>query len=265
MNWRRGSGNPLWVKGLGRRPGKVNISRPLWTKSRHVTVPAMSGGDDADGFLNGQLRLRQGRGHRAGHDAVLLAALTPKDQTGLVLDIGAGAGAVGLMAATLAPRALVGLVEIDPQTCALARENVAANGLSGRVSVHEADIASAKSRRAAGLVDESAALILTNPPFYEESRVRVTPDPGKARAHVAAIPLAEWVRGALALLAPGGTFAMIHRADALYDCLAAVAGRLGGVSVQPVYSRPVAPATRILLKGIKGSRAPLALLEGRFA
>ncbi|WP_442754807.1 tRNA1(Val) (adenine(37)-N6)-methyltransferase [Methylocystis sp. JAN1] len=224
----------------------------------------MNGGDDADDFLGGRLRLRQGRGHRAGHDAVLLAALTPGDQTGLVLDIGAGAGAVGLMAAALAPAARVGLVEIDAETCVLARENVMANGLDARVTVHEADVTSAGSRRAAGLVDEKAALVLTNPPFYEEGRVRVTPDRAKARAHVAAVPLAEWVRGALALLAPGGTFVMIHRADALYACLSAVEGRLGGVTLQPVYSRPGAPATRILLKGVKGSRASLAIMEGRF-
>lgn len=223
---------------------------------------AMSG-DNADDFLDGRLRLRQGRGHRAGHDAVLLASLAPPDETGLILDIGAGAGAVGLMAAVRAPAATIGLVEIDPETCALARENVALNELGARVAVHEADVTSARSRRASGLADEKAALVLTNPPFYEEGRVRVTPDPDKARAHVAAVPLAEWVRGALALLAPGGVFAMIHRADALHACLSAMAGRVGGVTVQPVYTRPGAPAVRVLLTGVKGSKAPMAVLEGR--
>ncbi|WP_363349881.1 methyltransferase [Methylocystis echinoides] len=217
-------------------------------------------GDDIDGFMEGRLRLRQGRGHRAGHDAVLLAAATPPDVDGLILDIGAGAGAVGLMAAIHAPEARVGLVEINPQSCALARENIDRNGLAARVSVFEADILSATSRRAAGLLDGRAALVLTNPPFHEAARVRVTPDAAKARAHVAAAPLSEWVRGALALLAPGGRFAMIHRADALADCLAAVAGRLGGVAIEPIYSRAGAPATRILLRGVKGSKAPLALL-----
>lgn len=216
--------------------------------------------DDIHGFLEGRLRLRQGRGHRAGHDAVLLAASTPPEAAGLILDIGAGAGAVGLMAAIHAPRSRVGLVEIDPHACALARENIDRNDLAGRVTAHEADVLSATSRRAAGLVDEQAMVVLTNPPFYEAARVRVTPDASKARAHVAAAPLAEWVRGALALLAPGGRFAMIHRADALADCLAAAAGRLGGVSILPIYSRPGAPASRILLQGVKGSKAPLALL-----
>lgn len=214
-----------------------------------------------DDFLEGRLRLAQGQGHRAGHDAVLLAALTPPETEGLILDIGAGAGAVGLMAAVHAPRARVGLVEIDAGTCVLAQENIRRNDLAARVSVHQADVTSAPARRASGLTDEAAALVLTNPPFHDPARVRVTPDAGKARAHVAAAPLSEWTRGALALLAPGGVFVMIHRADALYDCLAAVEGRLGGVSIRPVHTRPGAPATRILLHGVKGSKAPLSLLE----
>lgn len=231
------------------------------------------GNEGADGFLNGRLHLRQGRGgHRAGTDAVLLAATTPPGEAGPILDVGAGAGAVGLMAALRAPGARVGLVEIDPSAAALARENAAANRLGDRATVYEADLTDPKARRAAGLADEKAALVLTNPPFYEAGRVRTTPDAARALAHVAAVPLGEWVRAAIALLAPGGVFAMIHRAETLADCLAAVAGRLGGVSVLPVLPRAGAPASRILLRGVKGSRAPLALLapltlheaDGRF-
>ena len=56
---------------------------------------------------------------------------------------------------------------------------------------------------------------------------------------------------------------MIHRADALADCLSAVEGRLGAVTVEPLHTRAGAPATRILLSGVKGSKAPLSLLQGR--
>jgi tRNA1(Val) A37 N6-methylase TrmN6 len=228
-----------------------------------VSLSASMNDASLDGFLDQRLRLRQSvAGHRAGTDAVLLAGATAEDQQGLILDIGAGAGAVGLMAALRAPQAVVGLVEIDPESCALARENVAANNLDARVTVYEADVLSGKSRRAAGLVDERAALVLTNPPFHEAGRVRVTPDAAKARAHVARAPLADWVRACLALLAPGGSFVMIHRADALAECLAAVEGRLGDVSIAPIYTRSDAPATRILLTGVKGSKAPLSILKG---
>ncbi|WP_292532426.1 methyltransferase [Methylocystis sp.] len=222
----------------------------------------MSDKQSIDGFLDGRLRLRQSAaGHRSGTEAELLAAATPEHQRGLILDIGAGAGAVGLMAALRAPGATVGLVDIDPESCALARVNVAENALDTRARVYEADVLAAKSRRAAGLTDEKAALVLTNPPFHDAGKVRVTPDAAKARAHVASAPLADWVRACLALLAPGGTFAMIHRADALAECLAAVEGRLGAVTIAPVHTRAEAPATRILLTGVKGSKAPLSILK----
>ncbi len=73
------------------------------------------------------------RGHRAGTDAVLLAAAAPREASGLALDVGAGVGAVGLALALFSPLARVGLVEIDPRACELARENIAANGLGDRV------------------------------------------------------------------------------------------------------------------------------------
>ena len=227
----------------------------------------------ASGFLGGRLSLRQAEtGHRVGTDAALLAAAAPRDTQGLILDVGAGVGAVGLAAALLAPAATVGLVEIDPAAAALARENSALNGLGGRCRVYEADALAPAARRAAGLANESAQLVLTNPPFYAAGAVRVSPDAAKARAHVAAATTADWIKAALALLAPGGVFVMIHRAEALGDCLAGVERRLGAIRILPVAPRAEAPATRILLKGIKGSRAPLALLaplvlheaDGRF-
>ncbi len=111
-----------------------------------------------------------------------------------------------------------------------------------------------------GSREEQADLVLTNPPFYEAARVRVSPDAEKARAHVAKGSLEDWVRACQALLRPGGTFVMIHRADALAECLEAVSGRLGAITILPVAPRAGEAATRILLRGKKGSKAPLSLL-----
>ena len=208
------------------------------------------------------LVLRQMRaGHRVGLDAVLLSAAAGTAQ-GLVVDVGAGVGAVGLALARRSPGARADLVEIDDEAAALARENAAANGLAERVRVVVADATSAAARRAQGLVDGAADLVVTNPPFYRPGETRVSPDPGRARAHALADgpdPLGLWLKASLALLAPGGRFAMIHRPDALPAIYASLGARLGDVAVLPVYPREGAEAIRVLVTGVKGSRAPARL------
>lgn len=220
-----------------------------------------------DRLLDGHLVLRQpARGHRAGTDAVLLAAATAAEE-GLLIDAGAGVGTAGLIVALRAPRLTIELVDKDPFAVALALENLALNGLAGRGSAIAADLLSAPSRRAAGVADARADHLITNPPFHLAGRTRISPDARKAQAHVAPIetgekPLDAWLGAAAALLAPGGILVMIHRADYLPAVLAAAEGRIGGLAILPVHPRRARPATRILVRGRKGSRAPLRLLPG---
>ena len=55
-----------------------------------------------DAVLGGRLRLRQPRrGHRVGHDAILLAASCPARPGDKVADLGAGVGAAGLILDTV--------------------------------------------------------------------------------------------------------------------------------------------------------------------
>ncbi|WP_036259318.1 tRNA1(Val) (adenine(37)-N6)-methyltransferase [Methylocapsa aurea] len=217
-----------------------------------------------DGFLGGRLLLRQPRkGHRAGTDAVLLAAAAPVDFSGLAFDIGAGVGAAGLALALMHPAARIGLVENDPFSAALARDNLALNGLAERGLVFEADILSRPCRRAAGLLDESASLIITNPPFADPGRARLSPEPGKRRAHAMQAegprPLAAWIAASLALLEPGGSIILIHRPDALPAILESLAGRAGALTILAVHPRREKAAIRVLVRGRKGSRAPTSI------
>ena len=218
-----------------------------------------------DAILGGRLRLRQTRdGHRVGLDAILLAAAAGAPAARLV-DVGAGVGAVGLALLQRWPAATGALIEIDPELAALAEENAALNDLADRARVVVADALDAKSRRAAGLADEAADLVVTNPPYLAADAARPSPDPRRARAHVAgagAAALAGWVVACLALVKPGGRFVMIHRADALPALLPAFAGRLGDLALRPVHPRADAPAIRLLISGTKGSKAPLHVLPG---
>ena len=212
---------------------------------------------DAIAGLGLTLRQKSG-GHRVGLDAVLLAAAASGPPALRIVDVGAGVGSVGLALARLDPGAWVDLVEIDAETAALAEANARANGLTARVVC--ADVLSPPARRAAGLADGAADLVATNPPFYDSATARISPDPARARAHALTATLADWLRASLALLAPGGRFAMIHRADALPEIYAGLGQRLGGVGVRPVHPHADADAIRVLVTGVKGSRAPTRLL-----
>jgi tRNA1(Val) A37 N6-methylase TrmN6 len=216
-----------------------------------------------DAVLGGRLVLRQPRrGHRVGHDAILLAAATGAKAGEHAVDLGAGTGAAGLALAARVPGLSVTLVEIDPALAALAADNIRRNRLADRARAVVLDAtAPARAFAAASLPPGSAARVLMNPPFNDPAARNVSPDPARRLAHVAAAGgIAPWLRSAERLLGPRGSLTLIWRADGLADVLAALARRFGAVTVQPVHPRPDAPAIRILVRAVKASRAPLALL-----
>lgn len=226
-------------------------------------MPVEEFSDDA--VLGGRLVLRQPRtGHRVGHDAILLAAATEAGGAGPAVELGAGVGAAGLALARRVTELSVTLVEIDPALGALAEHNAARNGLAGRVRVAVLDVTAPDGAFAnEGMPGGSAACVLMNPPFNDPARQNVSPDPQRRLAHAApAETLAQWVRRATWLLAPSGVLTLIWRADGLGDVLSALGAGFGGITVLPVYPRPDAAAIRILVRAIKGSRAPLSLARG---
>jgi tRNA1(Val) A37 N6-methylase TrmN6 len=218
-----------------------------------------------DAVLNGRLRLRQPRrGHRVGHDAILLAAATAARSGEHAVDLGAGIGAAGLALAARIDGLRVTLVEIDPALAALAAENAQRNGLAGRVTSIALDAgAPARAFAAAGLKPGSVARVLMNPPFNESARQNISPEPRRRLAHAAAPGLLPiWVRAAARLLPAQGVLTLIWRADGLADVLGALGREFGGVAVMPVHPKPGAPAIRVLVRAVRASRAPLALYPG---
>ena len=94
-----------------------------------------------DAVLGGRLTLRQPlKGHRVGHDAILLAAATGARAGEQAVEFGAGVGAAGLALAQRVPDVRVTLAEIDGELCALAAHNAEANGLAARVRAVAVDV-----------------------------------------------------------------------------------------------------------------------------
>src|SRR2546429_8309373 len=107
---------------------------PVWpTNCGPMTDP---GEFTEDAFLGGQLRLRQLKsGHRAGHDAMLLAAATPARPGDRVVDFGAGVGAAGLAVGRRVAGIDLVLVGIDEELAKLARGHSAGNEIAAGILV----------------------------------------------------------------------------------------------------------------------------------
>lgn len=216
-----------------------------------------------DAFLGGQLRLTQPRsGHRAGHDAILLAAATSAYAGARVVDFGAGVGTAGLALARRVGGVDLVLVEIDPDLARLARANAAANSIPAETVVLDVT-ADAETFAASGLPPDSVDVVLTNPPFNDPARHRASPDQARQSAHVAAEDtLQAWVHAARRILKSGGVLTLIWRADGLTDVLAALSRGFGSLAVLPVHGDASSPAIRVLVRAVKGGRAPLRILQG---
>jgi tRNA1(Val) A37 N6-methylase TrmN6 len=216
-----------------------------------------------DAVLGGRLILRQPlRGHRIGHDGILLAAATSAQAGDHAVDLGAGVGGAGLALACRVAGLAVTLVEIDPALTKLALGNIERNALSDRARAICLDVeASAAEFAAAGLAPESAECVLMNPPFNVAQQA--SPDRSRRMAHAASPDtLRQWLAAAARLLGFEGAVTLVWRADGLADVLAALATEFGATTVLPIHPKPGAPAIRILVRAVKGNRVPLKLLPG---
>jgi len=128
-----------------------------------------------DTLLGGALKLLQPKtGYRINVDSLLLVGFAGERRVDRVVDLGAGVGALGLLALHrgIAKRAL--LIEADPKLVFLARENLSRSGFDGEA--RELDLTRSKLR------DSAAPLVLCNPPYYPAHSHRPAQSVSKAAA-----------------------------------------------------------------------------------
>ena len=224
-------------------------------------MPARSSPTDAavtdDAVLGGRLKLLQPRdGHRAGHDAILLAAAAPK--SALALDLGAGVGTAGLALLARGVAARATLVEIDPRLAELAAANAARNGFADAVRILPGDITEDLP-----LQLDAYDLVVMNPPFNAMAALQVSPHPARARAHAASATTTErWIVRAARHCKAGGCLTIIHRPEATLPILKSLDGRFGAIEMLPVFPKPEAAAIRLIVRASKGRKTPTQMLPG---
>ena len=187
---------------------------------------------------------------------MLLAAATSARSGDRVVDFGAGIGAAGLAVARRVAGIELVLVEIDEALAELARGNAASNAIPADVIV--LDVTSAADAFAAsGLPPDSVDAVLMNPPFNDPVRHRASPDKARETAHVAtAATLETWIHAARRILKSGGVLTLIWRADGLAEVLAALDRGFGNLAILPVHGDAKKPAIRVLVRAVKGGKAP---------
>lgn len=203
-------------------------------------------------------------GFRAGLDSVLLGAAVAPGSPWL-LDLGCGVGTAGLVAMSHWPDMVATLADRDEDILALTRDNAAANGFAARTTVLAVDVtAKGAERHAAGLAENAYASVIANPPFFDAGAGTLAGEPGRAGArHMDPATLDLWIKTAAGCATPGGEVIFVYPVESLSPLLAGFTQRFGAVTVLPLTPRPGLAATRVLVRAIKGSRAPLTMLASR--
>lgn len=205
-----------------------------------------------DAFLGGRVHAWQPRhGYRAATDPVLLAAAVDASAGQSVLELGCGAGVASLCLSARVPDLRLTGIERQEDYADLARRNL---GPDARIVT--ADLTALPT----DLRQDSFDHVIANPPYYPAGGGTSARNAGREAALREDTALEMWVEIAARRLAPKGWLTMIHAADRLPDLMAAVAPRLGSVTLRPLAAREGRNAGRVLLKARKGGRAPFALL-----
>jgi len=144
---------------------------------------------------------------KVGTDGTLLGAWT--DITGVqsILDIGTGTGLVALMLAQRSP-AYIDAVEIDPEACIQARENVGRLPWRDRIQVYQGSV-----QEYATTCSKQYDLIVSNPPFFDNASKAAQKARTVAR-HSDSLRQIDLLQVAEQLLGESGRLAVIYPTDA---------------------------------------------------
>ncbi len=232
--------------------------------NRTSTVATPSSLTD-DAFLGGKLQILQPeKGYRAGIDAVFLAASIPVADGETIFEAGIGAGVASLCILSRKPLLHITGIEVNSRYAVLCEQNAKRNNMSDMVRVIQGDVKDAMRRDLSHMPEHgSFAHAFANPPYFEDGKVTQSPSLLKAAAHsFGPDDLDLWIKLLHAMVTLRGTVTLIHRAETLGKILGSMETKFGDIRVAPLYAREGTAASRVIVQGVKGSKAPMQLLPG---
>lgn len=211
-------------------------------------------GETLDLLLRDRVALLQARqGYRTSVDSLLLAAFAaalPGPAPSRFVDLGAGTGLVAILLALRLEQTQALLVERQASMADRARRNLRLNGLMGRASVLERDIAEPWAD------PPQAPLVLSNPPYFRAAGRMLPKDLERAEAHYESTASVErFAEVAASMLAPGGTVVFVYPFEGHTRVLHGLAeAGLGERELHPFVHRDLAePPHRVLVVARHGA------------
>lgn len=184
-----------------------------------------------------------------GGDALALGEFASVKPGWRVCDLGTGSGALLLLLARRAEGLALTGVELDPLSARTARENLAANGLTGEIVTGDL--------RTVPLPAGGFDLVISNPPYFPVGSGK---SGGPARSEEFC-SLAELCAAAGQLVKNGGRFALCHRPERLVDVLCALRSRgLEPKRLKLVSHSPDRPPALALVEAVRQGRPGLTIL-----
>lgn len=215
--------------------------------------------ESLDDLILGGLQVIQPRqGYRFSLDAVLLAHFPELGGIESSVDLGSGSGVIPLILSFRSPSITVTGIELQTDMVERSQRSLQLNDLEKRIQIIMADLREIK----AVLPAASVQLVVCNPPFWKKGEGHISSRPGEAVArHELQAELDDICMAAAWLLKDGGRFCVIHRAERLYEVMAAMTDhRLAVSRIRAVQSFSPDNAALVLVEGRKNSRGGVKIL-----
>ena len=168
-----------------------------------------------DHFMDGRLKLIQSReGYRFSIDAILLSEFVTIRPRDIVIDMGTGCGVILMILLLTREVGHAFGLEIQTELAAQAARNVLLNGFEDRLDIISGDI------KHPPIAEESADVIICNPPYRQVKSGRINPDLRRAIArHEILASIDDILHASRRLLRKRGRLALIYPSVRLVDVL----------------------------------------------
>lgn len=222
--------------------------------------PPLEPGERIDQLFSTDIKIIQNREvFSYSVDSVLLSRFPKLPSRGLIVDLCAGNGAVGLFASSQTQARIV-LVELQERLAAMAERSIQLNNLENQVSVINDDLNNLTDHMERSQVD----LILCNPPYFkatETSKKNLSEHYLLAR-HEITTNLDDICRVSQQVLKSNGRLALVHRPDRFLEIIDTLKSyKLAPKRVQFIYPKAGKEANMLLIEAIKdGSLEGLKIL-----